>query len=73
MTHDVLVTLELFSIFDRVIDLTSIAGFLNIIGCSLNDTIAVCDRTREKRDTCPKENCSSAVNPGINETLSQPF
>ncbi|NLC70018.1 MAG: protein translocase subunit SecF [Desulfuromonadaceae bacterium] len=71
LTHDVLVTLGLFSIFSREIDLTSIAAFMTIIGYSLNDTIVIYDRIRENLNTCPNENFSSVVNRSINETLSR--
>ena len=47
--HDVLVTLGLFSLFDREIDLTVIAALLTLVGYSVNDTIVVFDRVREKK------------------------
>src|SRR5215510_5744281 len=45
--HDTLVTLGLFSIFNREINLTVIAALLTLVGYSVNDTIVVFDRVRE--------------------------
>lgn len=35
------------SLFNLEIDLTVIAGFLALVGYSVNDTVIVCDRIRE--------------------------
>jgi preprotein translocase SecF subunit len=51
--HDVLVTLGLVSIFDGIFNLeisqNMIAAFLTLIGLSVNDTVVIFDRIREKR------------------------
>lgn len=69
--HDVLITLGVFSLFNREIDLPIIAAFLAIIGYSLNDTIIVYDRIRENRGRHHEENFKTVVNRSINETLSR--
>lgn len=45
--HDVIITLELFGLTGRKINLTIIAALLALIGYSMNDNIVVFDRLRE--------------------------
>ena len=71
LMHDVLITLGFFSLFNRELDLTSIAAFLTIIGYSLNDTIVIYDRIRENRSHNPAESFAGLVNRSLNETLSR--
>jgi len=71
LVHDVMITLGVFSLFGREIDLPIIAAFLAIIGYSLNDTIIVYDRIRENSGKYHKESFSFIVNRSINETLSR--
>ena len=49
--HDTLVTLGLFSIFNKEISLTVIAALLTLVGYSMNDTIVIFDRVRENLKT----------------------
>jgi preprotein translocase subunit SecF len=69
--HDVLVTLGLFSIFNREIDLTVVAALLTLVGYQVNDTIVVFDRIRENRKLNRREDLETALNKGINETMSR--
>lgn len=71
LVHDVIITLGVFSLSGREIDLPIIAAFLAIIGYSLNDTIIVYDRIRENSGKYHKESFSYIVNRSINETLSR--
>ncbi len=71
LAHDVLITLGMFSIFGKEIDLPIIAAFLAIIGYSLNDTIIVYDRIRENLGKHHKESFPFVVNRSVNETLSR--
>lgn len=71
LVHDVLITLGVFSMFGKEIDLPIIAAFLAIIGYSLNDTIIVYDRIRENSGKEKKEEFPATVNVSINETLSR--
>jgi preprotein translocase subunit SecF len=71
LVHDVLITLGVFSVFGREIDLPVIAAFLAIIGYSLNDTIIVYDRIRENMGKYAKDGFGTVINRSINETLSR--
>jgi preprotein translocase subunit SecF len=71
LIHDVVITLGVFSLFGKEIDLPIIAAFLAIIGYSLNDTIIVYDRIRENLAKHNKESFSFVVNRSINDTLSR--
>ena len=69
--HDVLITLGMFSITQREIDLTVIAALLTLVGYQVNDTIVVFDRVRENRKLNRREDLETALNKGINETMSR--
>jgi preprotein translocase subunit SecF len=71
LTHDVVVTLGAFSLFNKEIDLPIIAAFLAIIGYSLNDTIIIFDRIRENIGKHGKEGFAAVVNRSVNETLAR--
>jgi preprotein translocase subunit SecF len=71
LIHDVLITLGIFSLLGKEIDLPTIAAFLAIIGYSLNDTIIVYDRIRENMGKLARERFVTVVNRSINETLSR--
>ena len=47
LTHDVIITVGIFSFTQIEIDLTIVAALLTVVGYSLNDTIVVFDRIRE--------------------------
>jgi preprotein translocase subunit SecF len=69
--HDVIITLGLFSLFNKVIDLNVVAALLTLVGYSMNDTIVVFDRIREKLKTSRRDPLEITVNKSINETLSR--
>jgi preprotein translocase subunit SecF len=69
--HDTLVTLGLFSIFNREINLTVIAALLTLVGYSVNDTIVVFDRVRENLKIRRREDLEKIMNDSINQTLSR--
>ncbi|UCG39520.1 MAG: protein translocase subunit SecF [bacterium] len=71
LIHDVIITVGVFSIFNKEFTLPIIAALLTIIGYSLNDTIVVYDRIRENIRRSPKEKLSLVVNQSINQTLSR--
>jgi preprotein translocase subunit SecF len=73
LIHDVMITLGVFSLTGKEIDLPIIAAFLAIIGYSLNDTIVVYDRIRENYGKHSKKGFGEVVNRSINETLSRTF
>ena len=69
--HDVLITLGLMSLLNLEIDLTVIAGFLALVGYSVNDTVIVCDRIRENMGKLHNKPLAEIINRSINETLSR--
>lgn len=71
LVHDVLVSAGLFCFFGRQIDMTIVAALLTIIGFSVNDTIVIFDRIREKLKTMPNLPFLQVCNLSINETLAR--
>ena len=70
--HDVIITLGLFSLTNREIDLTIIAALLTLIGYSMNDKIVVFDRVRENMHKARRgASFLELVNQSINQTLSR--
>jgi preprotein translocase SecF subunit len=69
--HDVFITLGAISIFNKEVNLTVVAALLTIAGFSINDTIVVFDRIRERRQTLRREPPEKVMNIAINETLSR--
>src|SRR2546422_7617074 len=69
--HDTLVTLGLFPIFNREINLTVIAALLTLVGYSVNDTIVVFDRVRENLRIRRRDALETVMNDSINQTLSR--
>ncbi|HNY40757.1 MAG TPA: protein translocase subunit SecF [Bryobacteraceae bacterium] len=69
--HDVIITLGLFSLFNKEISLNVIAALLTLVGYSMNDTIVVFDRIREHLKLSRKGSFAQLVNDSINETLSR--
>ncbi len=69
--HDVFITLGAISIFNKEVNLTVVAALLTIAGFSINDTIVVFDRIRERRQTLRREPAEKVMNIAINETLSR--
>jgi len=71
LIHDVMITVGIFSIFDKEFTLPIIAALLTIIGYSLNDTIIVFDRIRENSRKLHRDTFDFVINKSINETLSR--
>lgn len=70
LIHDVLMTIAFFAIFRWTVDSTFIAAILTVVGYSINDTIVVYDRIREKLKVRAKgESIDELANKAINETL----
>jgi preprotein translocase subunit SecF len=69
--HDALITIGLFSIFKKEIDLTVVAALLTLVGYSMNDTIVIFDRIRENLKILRREPLPSLINKSINQTLSR--
>lgn len=69
--HDTVITVGLFSIFNKPIDLTVLAALLTLVGYSMNDTIVVFDRIRENLHLQRRGSFRELVNASINQTLSR--
>jgi preprotein translocase subunit SecF len=69
--HDTIITIGLFSLFNKQIDLTVIAALLTLVGYSMNDTIVVFDRIRENLRLGMRGSFRDIVNTSINQTLSR--
>ncbi len=65
LTHDVFVTLGIFSIMGYEISLPIIAAFLTIVGYSLNDTIVIFDRVRENVKSMKRLSYSEIIDKSI--------
>jgi preprotein translocase subunit SecF len=71
LAHDVLVTIGIFSLTNREINLPVIAAIMTIVGYSLNDTIVIFDRVRDNLKTLRKLDFASLLDASINQTLSR--
>ena len=71
LVHDVLITLGIFAILSKEINLPTVAAFLTIIGYSLNDTIVVFDRIRENGISLRGTEYIDVLNRSINQSLSR--
>ena len=70
--HDAVITMSLFSIFNREINAQTLAAILAIIGYSLNDTIVTFDRIRENYEVEGKKKSFFEIcNQSLNEVLSR--
>ena len=69
--HDALTTVGLVAISGREFSVGVLAAVLTILGYSINDTIVIFDRIRERRRMGVKETFEQAINTSINQTLSR--
>jgi len=71
LTHDILVTIGIFSLTNREINLPVIAAILTIVGYSLNDTIVIFVRVRDNLKILRKKEFGELLDASINQTLSR--
>lgn len=71
LSHDVLIVLGIFSLFQKEITISIIAAVLTIVGYSLNNTIVILDRLRENIKFKTRESFGNIVNMSINQSLSR--
>jgi preprotein translocase subunit SecF len=69
--HDTIITIGLFSIFNKEISMTVIAALLTLVGYSMNDTIVIFDRIRENLKFMRREPLEEVMNKSVNQTLSR--
>ena len=69
--HDVLVTLAVFYLLSKEINLLFITALLTLAGYSLTDTVVIFDRIRENILSKKFKNFDSLINTSINEMLAR--
>lgn len=71
LAHDVILTIGFFAVTRLEFNLSIIAAILTIIGYSLNDTVVVYDRIREKLRKYRKMELEDLLDMAINKTLNR--
>jgi preprotein translocase subunit SecF len=69
--HDPICVLGFFAVTQITFDLTAISAILAVIGYSLNDTVIVFDRIRERARNARKLSIAQVIDESINQTLSR--
>jgi len=69
--HDPVIVLGFFAVTGIVFDLSVIAALLAVIGYSLNDTVVVFDRIRERFEANKRLAPDEVLNQSVNQTLSR--
>ena len=71
VVHDVLITVGLFALTGLEFNLTTVAGFLTLVGYSVNDSVVVFDRVRENLRRSRSRSLEETMNRSLNQTLSR--
>lgn len=71
LAHDGIIVLGLLAIFGREFNTSVLAAILTILGYSINDSIVIMDRIREKLTLQKRKNFKELINTSLNETLSR--
>ncbi len=69
--HDALITVGVLVLTQRQFSIVIVGALLTVIGYSINDSIVVSDRIREKMKKMRREPFNTVINVGLNETLSR--
>ncbi len=69
--HDPILVLGVFSVTGTPFDLPVVAAMLAVIGYSLNDTVVVFDRIRERFESNRRLDPKLALDQSVNQTLSR--
>ncbi|HEX4153280.1 MAG TPA: protein translocase subunit SecF [Steroidobacteraceae bacterium] len=69
--HDPICVIGFFAVSQITFDLTAISAILAVIGYSLNDTVIVFDRVRERARHARKLQVAQVIDESINQTLSR--
>ena len=67
LAHDVIITLAIFVLVGKEVNVPILAAMLTLIGYSLNDTIVVFDRIREMEITYKGRSLGFIINKAIND------
>ena len=68
-THDVIMTIGLFSVAGLEFNISSIAAVLTLVGLSLNETVVISDRIRENLRKYKKMSLPELIDLSINQTI----
>jgi preprotein translocase subunit SecF len=71
LTHDVLITIGIFVLFRKEVNLSTVAALLTVVGYSINDTIVVYDRIRENLQRMRDASFIHLINVSTSQTLSR--
>ncbi|MEM9191690.1 MAG: protein translocase subunit SecF [Myxococcota bacterium] len=71
MIHDALITLGIYVLVQREVNLTTVAALLTIMGYSINDTIVVFDRIRENMGRMRDKSLTELINISTSQMLSR--
>jgi preprotein translocase subunit SecF len=69
--HDVVVTIGIYVLVQKEMNLTTIAALLTILGYSINDTIVVFDRIRENMGRYKDKSLNELINISSSQVLSR--
>jgi preprotein translocase subunit SecF len=69
--HDAIFTIGVLVLTQREFSIVVVGALLTIIGYSINDSIVISDRIREKHSKMRREPYNVVLNTGLNETLSR--
>ena len=69
--HDAVITLAIYVLVGKEVNIPIMAAILTLIGFSLNDTIVVFDRIRETEHKYRKEGFAFIINKSINDMLGR--
>lgn len=71
MLHDALITLGIYVLVQKEVNLTTVAALLTIMGYSINDTIVVFDRIRENMVRVRDKSLRELINISTSQMLSR--
>jgi preprotein translocase subunit SecF len=71
LVHDTLITVLVFVLMRREVNLSTIAALLTILGYSINDTIVIYDRIRENMTRMREASMRELINVSTTQTLSR--
>lgn len=71
LLHDTLITVLVFVVLRREVNLSTVAALLTILGYSINDTIVIFDRIRENMTRMREASLYQLINISTTQTLSR--
>ncbi len=67
--HDAIIVIGVFAWLGKSFDGVFVASLLTVVGYSVNDTVVIFDRIRERRQQWPNDTFSESANEAVLETL----